>query len=97
MNSTNPVKPSSRLRLIWACAKAQETGTLSRADIMGAWGISAAQASADISAIHEAAPNALHYDLQGKVYLWKGGSGEVFPATGQIKEIVRLLNKSAHH
>ena len=58
------------VRRAWAQRRAYSAGVLNRADLERAFGITAAQASADIRQILVEDPGCMHYDLQLKTYVW---------------------------
>lgn len=59
-----------QLRLCWIERFAHHHGAVHRADIAAAFGISHAQASADLQALLARFPGLLTYDLNHKTYRW---------------------------
>lgn len=73
-NTTKPAAWYSRCRLAWLERQAKAASRINRADLMDAFGISAAQASSDFQAYHQLNPGALACDLPSKRYWWTGES-----------------------
>lgn len=59
-----------RLRRAWAERRAHRSGTIGRRDLMAAFDISHAQASADLTELQREHPGCLAYDLRAKTYRW---------------------------
>ncbi|MFT3992402.1 MAG: hypothetical protein QM680_13440 [Luteolibacter sp.] len=60
------------LRRAWIERYAQRHGSVNRGDIRAAFGVSPAQASADLQGLLSAHPGCLAYDLSAKTYHWRG-------------------------
>lgn len=73
--SNNPSSSSfyPTLRRAWAERFAAEHGSIVRRDIMGAFGVSTAQASADLQGLLQERPGCLAYDASRRRYIWTGG------------------------
>ncbi len=69
-----------RCRLAWLERKAKSSGHIGRAEIMGAFGISAAHASNDLQAYLALNPGALTYHTSRKRYEWTGEKLAITPA-----------------
>lgn len=74
MNATNPESWFPRCRMAWLERHAKHVGHIGRADLMGMFGISPAQASSDLQAYFAANPRALIYSTSRKRYEWAEGS-----------------------
>lgn len=68
-NTTNPDKWDAKQRLEFIEQAAFWRGWLQRADLVGEFGISLPQASADLQAYLEQNPDSLEYDLNAKRYV----------------------------
>ncbi|WP_293193094.1 hypothetical protein [Ottowia sp.] len=76
---SGPWGPERRLEFI--DFRLQWDGRLNRSDLMEHFGISVPQASADIAAYAELAPDNLVYDRSARVYVASSGFAAVFPTT----------------
>lgn len=63
---------AARVRRAWIEHAAHSCGEIHRAKIITTFGISPAQASADIQAVMAEHPGCLDYDLRAKRYRWAG-------------------------
>ncbi len=64
---------AARVRRAWIERACHARGSIQRRDVMAAFDVSEAQASADIQALLEEHPGCLRYDLRGKCYRWEQG------------------------
>lgn len=76
---SGPWGPERRLEFI--DFRLQWDGRLNRSNLMKHFGISVPQASADIAAYTELAPDNLAYDRSARVYMASSGFAPVFPTT----------------
>jgi hypothetical protein len=70
-------------------------GKLNRSDLMGHFGISVPQASADIASYLELAPENLEYDRSERVYVATPGFSPFFPSSGAEHYLRDLLAKAS--
>lgn len=70
----------ARCRLAWLERHAATAGTIRRADLIQTFGISPAQASADIQTYLGIRPSSLRYDTSTKCYRWERGSSMALDA-----------------
>lgn len=91
--ASGPWGPERRLEFI--DFRLQWDGRLNRADLMEHFGISVPQASADIAAYTELAPNNLAYDRSARVYVASPDFVPVFPSTTAEHYLNELLALNA--
>lgn len=94
-----PELPFSQvMRLIWIDAKLASTLRINRADLCTTFGISVAQAAADLRVFQSAFPDRMTYDRSGKFYVRVKDSSPVYPteprysvhrAASAVQEIMR--------
>lgn len=85
---------SQLTRMIWIDARLVGSGRLNRADLMEAFGISVAQAAADIRAYNVSInPGRMAYDRTAKVYRSNSGSKPAFktPVRLNVFHAVRIV------
>lgn len=63
-------KMNQHLRILWIDAFCRANGCINRSDIVAAWGISAPQATNDLTAFAKAYPRRLRYDVCRKTYVY---------------------------
>ncbi len=98
-----PDQPFARLmRLIWIDAKLVIAHRINRSDICDAFGVSTAQAAADLRAFQSQHPGRVVYDTRAKTYLRAGASVPVYPtearyaahrAASAVREIMRRMDQ----
>lgn len=79
-NHTDSSKFYPRLRLAYLERVARRDGVIRRKELVEFFGISLAQASADIQEYLSLNPKALEYDLNAKQYHWRGKKLVINPA-----------------
>lgn len=94
-------------RMIWIDARLVGRGTLNRADLMEAFGISVAQAATDLRRYNAAVnPGRLAYDRKAKVYRIASGSKpafttrirlNVFHTVDIVREVQASRSKGSAH
>lgn len=105
MPRTSPAKKPSQVarptgpwgqerRLEFIDFRLQWDGKLNRSDLMGHFGISVPQASADIASYLELAPKNLEYDRSERVYVAASEFSPAFPSSGSEHYLRDLLAKA---
>lgn len=84
---SNPTRcnHASRLRRAFVERFAHHHGTLNRADFMQLFGISKAQAAADIRGVMEEHSGCMSYDTAAKSYVWTEGREPVLPIPPPVR------------
>jgi hypothetical protein len=102
-STTNKPAPALRLSAPWGQERRLEfidfrlqwDGKLNRSDLMGHFGISVPQASADIASYLERAPKNLEYDRSERVYVAGSEFSPVFSSSGSENYLRDLLAKAS--
>ncbi len=97
MTAARPLTFAQQQRLIWIDAHlAGYGGQLNRADIQGAFGLSPAQASADLSLFQAEHPHRIEYDHRRKVYRAAAGSIPAYSSETRyaVVRAARLVRES---
>lgn len=93
---TRPTGPwGQERRLEFIDFRLQWDGKLNRSDLIGHFGISVPQASADIASYLDLAPKNLKYDRSERVYVAASKFSPVFPSSGSEHYLRDLLSKAS--